>query len=109
MATPCSHWIARSPARNWLRGRPLNESLDSMQEAPEYTHRAIAFGRIYFIALGLALVAIGVLCVMSFEAPLNWAGGILAAAGLMTLLYSASKPGRNVAHSARTIVEEMDE
>lgn len=81
-----------------------------MSDAPEYTKRGVAFGRMYFAVLGIVFLGIGVMAFVTQEPPINWIlGGIGVVSGIAGLIYSSSQPGRNVAHSAKTLIEDFDE
>jgi len=78
-----------------------------MSDIPEFTKRGIAFGRLYFAAAGVIFVGIGIAMLIAWESPEKWLGIVAIASGLAGLLYSISKPGKNVAHSAQTLTEDF--
>jgi len=80
-----------------------------MSDVPEFTKRGVFFGRLLFAALGSLLILVGVMMFLYFIAPTNWLGVLFVLVGLAGLIYSMSTPGKNVANSAKTLVESVDE
>ena len=80
-----------------------------MGNVPETTGRGVVFGRLYFVAMGVALLGIGVASLWFFEGPAKWLTGSLVVPGFVSLLYAFSKSGNAVADSARTLLEDFDE
>jgi hypothetical protein len=80
-----------------------------MGTVTESTSRGVAFGRLYFAAIGIALLGIGGASLWFFDAPAKWLSGSLVVPGFVSLLYAFSKPGHAVADSARTLLEDFDE
>ncbi len=80
-----------------------------MSNMPEFTKRGVFFGRIFFALFGALLLVIGVLMLLYFAAPWNLVGAMFIVAGLLGFFYAMSKPGNDVASSAKTLVEGFDD
>jgi hypothetical protein len=80
-----------------------------MSDVPEFSKRAVFLGRLSFAALGGLLILVGVMMFLYLNAPANWLGILSILVGLAGLVYSMSMPGKNVANSAKTLVESFDE
>jgi hypothetical protein len=80
-----------------------------MSNVPEFTKRGVFFGRLFFALFATLLLVVGVLVLLYFAAPANWFGAIFIVAALLGFTYAMSKPGKDVANSAKTLVEDFDE
>ena len=86
-------------------GRPLTEALDSMNNHPGYTPRAVGFSRVFVAGFAVAALCTGIAGVTLGEGGYFWGGVGFLVAGVTGLLISIARDGNAPAQSAKDIVD----